>query len=69
MMRWLKFWGRNANSPDSATALAESEQRLAEARKMAADAQPTIRQGNREWKRNHLGEAAAAALQHYGSRS
>jgi hypothetical protein len=68
MIRWLKFWGTHKDGPDPATTLHEAEQRLAEAKKLAADAQPTVQQGARLWRTNHIGEAAAAALHHYGSR-
>jgi hypothetical protein len=68
MIRWLKFWVPSKDGTDTATALKEAEQRLAEAKRLAAAAQPTVQQGAAMWRRNHLGEAAAAALQHYGSR-
>jgi hypothetical protein len=67
-MRWL-HWGKKRDRIDPACALADSEQRLAEAQQMAADAQPVIRAAEVEWKRNHIGEAAAAALRRYGSRA
>lgn len=69
MIRWLRFLGAHKAGPDpAADAVEQSQQRLAEAEQLAAEAQPTIAMGKALWRRNHLGEAAAAALQHYGSR-
>lgn len=68
MIRWLHR-GKTRTGPDPAKALADSEQRLEEAKQMARDAQPTVDRAAELWKRNHFGEAAAAALRHYGSRT
>jgi len=68
MIKWLRWGSTNRHGPDPATALEQSEKRLVEAEQLAASAQPTVAKAAELWRRNHLGEAAAAALQHYGSR-
>lgn len=69
MIRWLKFWRAGKDGPDTAAALEDSTVRLEQAQKMAADAEPTVERAARVWRRNHIAEAAQAALHRYGSRT
>lgn len=66
MIKWRLPWGKTRH--DETDQLAAAQERLADARKLAANAQPTVQKAAKLWRTNHLGEAAAAALQHYGSR-
>lgn len=68
MIKWLAFWRAGRDGPDTEAALKEATARLEQARRMSADAEPTVRRVDALWKRNHIAEAAQAALHRYGSR-
>lgn len=64
MIRWLR-WNRGRVDPRP---LEQAEERLAQARQLAAEAQPTIRRVERMRRRNHLSESVEAALHAWGAR-
>lgn len=64
MIKWLCWW----RGHDDPRPLEQAQERLAQARKMAAEAQPVIKAVERQRRRNHLSESVQGALDIWGAR-